>query len=96
MGIMFGHLLKVDSLGPAIGGVTSLFALLGGSYGALITSGFLFKVVKVIPSYWLVQAGKSAPSRRRVARRGVDRHRVPGHSCSPCWPFGSTSATRSA
>jgi ABC-2 type transport system permease protein len=60
MGIMFGHLLKLDSLGPAIGGVTALFALLGGAYGPLITNGFLFKVVKVLPSYWLVQAGKSA------------------------------------
>jgi ABC-2 type transport system permease protein len=60
MGIMFGHLLKVDSLGPAIGGVTSLLALFGGSYGALITGGFLFKIVKLIPSYWLVQAGRSA------------------------------------
>ena len=60
MGIMFGHLLKVDSLGPAIGGVTSLFALFGGSYGALITGGFLFKIVKLIPSYWLVQASHTA------------------------------------
>jgi ABC-2 type transport system permease protein len=60
MGIMFGHLLKLDSLGPAIGGVTSLFALLGGAYGPLVTSGFLFDVVKCLPSYWLVQAGKTA------------------------------------
>src|SRR5579863_3128921 len=60
MGIMFGHLLKVDSLGPAIGGVTSLFALLGGSYGPLITGGFLLSVVKFLPSYWLVQASKTA------------------------------------
>jgi ABC-2 type transport system permease protein len=60
MGIMFGHLLKVDSLGPAIGGLTSLFALLGGSYGPLIRSGPLFDVVKFIPSYWLVQASKTA------------------------------------
>jgi ABC-2 type transport system permease protein len=52
--------LKLDSLGPAIGGVTSLFALLGGAYGPLVTSGVLFKVVKVLPSYWLVQAGKTA------------------------------------
>jgi len=59
-GIMFGHLLKLDSLGPAIGGVTSLFALLGGAYGPLVTSGFLFDVVKCLPSYWLVQAGKTA------------------------------------
>ncbi len=60
MGIMFGHLLKLDSLGPAIGGVTSLMALLGGSYGQLITGGALFAVVKCLPSYWLVQAGKTA------------------------------------
>jgi len=60
MGIMFGHLLKLDSLGPAIGGVTSLFALLGGAYAPLVTSGFLFDVVKCLPSYWLVQAGKTA------------------------------------
>jgi ABC-2 type transport system permease protein len=60
MGVMFGHLLKLDSLGPAIGGVTSLFALLGGAYGPLVTGGALLNVVKVLPSYWLVQAGKSA------------------------------------
>jgi ABC-2 type transport system permease protein len=60
MGIMFGHLLKLDSLGPAIGGVTSLFALLGGAYTPLVTGGFFFTVVKLLPSYWLVQAGKTA------------------------------------
>jgi len=59
MGIMFGHLLKLDSLGPAIGGVTFLFALLGGAYTPLVTSGFLFTLVKLLPSYWLVQAGKT-------------------------------------
>lgn len=59
MGIMFGHLLKLDSLGPAIGGVTSLFALLGGAYSPLVTSGFLFTLVKFLPSYWLVQAGRT-------------------------------------
>jgi ABC-2 type transport system permease protein len=60
MGIMLGHLISVDSLGPAIGGITSLFALLGGVFGQLVTSGALFTVVKALPSYWLVQAGKSA------------------------------------
>jgi ABC-2 type transport system permease protein len=50
----------VALLGPAIGGVTSLFALLGGSYGPLITGGFLLSVVKFIPSYWLVQASHTA------------------------------------
>lgn len=60
LGILLGHLLPVDSLGPAIGGITSVLALLGGAYGPLISSGFLFQVIKCIPSYWLVQAGKSA------------------------------------
>lgn len=60
LGIMMGHLVSVDSLGPAIGGLTSLLALLGGAFGPLVTSGALFTVVKCLPSYWLVQAGKSA------------------------------------
>jgi ABC-2 type transport system permease protein len=60
LGIMFGHLLTTDSLGPAIGGTTSLFALLGGAYGPLVTSGALLTVVKCLPSYWLVIASKTA------------------------------------
>jgi ABC-2 type transport system permease protein len=60
IGIALGHLISVDSLGPALGGITSLFALLGGSFGPLAKSGVLFTIVKLLPSYWLVQAGKSA------------------------------------
>jgi ABC-2 type transport system permease protein len=60
LGIMFGHLLTTDSLGPAIGGTTALFALLGGAYGPLVTGGALLTVVKCLPSYWLVIASKSA------------------------------------
>ena len=60
LGIMLGHLLTPDSLGPALGGVTSLLALLGGAYGPLVTSGVLYDVIKLLPSFWLVQAGKTA------------------------------------
>ena len=60
LGILLGHLLRTDSLGPAMGGVTSLFALLGGAWGPLATTGVALSVVKVLPSYWLVQAGKTA------------------------------------
>jgi ABC-2 type transport system permease protein len=60
LGILLGHLLTPDSIGPAIGGATSLLALLGGAYGPLVTSGVLFTIVKFLPSYWLVQAGKTA------------------------------------
>ncbi len=60
LGILLGHLLTIESMGPALGGVTSLFALLGGAWGPTATSGWLFQVVKCLPSYWLVQAGKTA------------------------------------
>jgi ABC-2 type transport system permease protein len=60
IGIILGHLLTVDSMGPALGGATSLFALLGGAWGPLATGGILHTIVQGIPSYWLVQAGKSA------------------------------------
>ena len=60
LGILLGHLVSVDSLGPVIGGGTSLLALLGGAYGPLATSGVFLTVVKYLPSYWLVQAGRSA------------------------------------
>jgi ABC-2 type transport system permease protein len=60
LGILLGHLLSVDSMGPAMGGTTTLFALLGGAWGPLATSGVFLTLVKCLPSYWLVQAGKSA------------------------------------
>jgi ABC-2 type transport system permease protein len=61
LGIVLGYLLSVDALTPAIGGVVVLFALVGGVYGfQLAHSGPLFDVMKAIPSYWLVQAGKTA------------------------------------
>lgn len=60
LGLMAGHLLKPDSLGPAVGGVTALFALLGGAWGPLSTGKTFVEVVKAVPSYWLVQSGKVA------------------------------------
>jgi ABC-2 type transport system permease protein len=61
LGILLGHLLKADSSAIALGGIVTLFALLGGVYGFQIaTSGPMFQVIKAIPSYWLVQAAKSA------------------------------------
>lgn len=60
LGILLGHLVSVDTMGPALGGSTALFALLGGAYGPIVTGGVLLTIVKGIPSYWLVQAGKTA------------------------------------
>jgi ABC-2 type transport system permease protein len=60
IGILLGHLLTPDSMGPALGGLTALFALLGGAWSPLATHGVFLDIVKLIPSYWLVQAGKTA------------------------------------
>jgi ABC-2 type transport system permease protein len=60
IGILFGHLLTPDALGPALGGITALFALLGGAWAPIATHGAFLEIVKLIPSYWLVQAGKTA------------------------------------
>jgi ABC-2 type transport system permease protein len=61
LGILLGHLLRPDSSAPAIGGIVTLFSLLGGVYGFQIAkSGVMFDIIKGLPSYWLVQAGKTA------------------------------------
>jgi ABC-2 type transport system permease protein len=63
LGILLGHVLTVDSMGPAIGGITALLALLGGAWGPVGGSGgVLHEVIQLVPSYWLVQAADSALS----------------------------------
>lgn len=60
IGIMLGHLIKGDSMGPFLGGGISLFSILGGAYFPIGTSpGFMHEFVRLIPSFWLVQAGKA-------------------------------------
>jgi len=56
LGIALGHMLTVDSIGPAIGGLTALLALVGGVWFP-VTHGFLHDVGQTLPSYWLAQAG---------------------------------------
>ncbi|GAB2470852.1 ABC transporter permease [Jatrophihabitans fulvus] len=60
IGIMLGHLIRSDSMGPVIGGGMSLFSLLGGAYFPIGQGGgFMHEFVRLIPSFWLVQAGKT-------------------------------------
>ena len=33
LGLWLGHVLSVDTMGPALGGITALFALIGGALG---------------------------------------------------------------
>jgi ABC-2 type transport system permease protein len=60
LGIVLGHLLTPDSIGPAMGGGISLLALLGGTWFPLGNHGFLYDIAQYLPSYWLVQASHVA------------------------------------
>jgi ABC-2 type transport system permease protein len=56
LGIALGHLLSSDSIGPAVGGLVGVLALLGGSWFPISGHGFLHYLGQALPSYWLVQA----------------------------------------
>lgn len=61
LGILLGHLIGSDTSAPAVAGIVTLFSLLGGVYGFQIArSGAMFQFIKALPSYWLVQADKTA------------------------------------
>jgi ABC-2 type transport system permease protein len=57
LGVALGHVLTVDSVGPATGGIVSLLAVISGTWFP-ITHGFLHDIGQFVPSYWLVQAGR--------------------------------------
>jgi ABC-2 type transport system permease protein len=59
LGIFLGHLLNVDSIGPATGGTVTLLAFVGGTWFP-VTGGFLHAIGQFVPSYWLVQASHVA------------------------------------
>jgi ABC-2 type transport system permease protein len=60
LGVLLGHMLTPDSIGPAMGGGISLLALLGGTWFPISGHGFLHDLAQFIPSYWLVQASHIA------------------------------------
>lgn len=60
LGILVGHLVSADAVGPAIGGLTALLALLGGVWFPISGHGVLHFVGQALPSYWLVQAARIA------------------------------------
>src|SRR6266542_3898359 len=70
LGVWLGHVLSIDSMGPAMGGITSLFALLGGALGPLASHGFMHHVAELLPSYWLVQAGHAAYTEQSWSGKG--------------------------
>jgi len=70
LGIMIGHMLTPDSIGPAMGGGISLLALLGGTWFPISSNGFLHDIAQLLPSYWLVQASHVAVGGHAWAAKG--------------------------
>jgi ABC-2 type transport system permease protein len=60
LGVIMGHLLTADSIGPAMGGGTSVLALVSGTWFPLQDSGVIHDLAQFLPSYWLVQANHVA------------------------------------
>jgi ABC-2 type transport system permease protein len=59
LGILIGHVLSNDAVGPAIGGLTAALAFFSGTWFPL-GHGTLADVAQYLPSYWLVQASRVA------------------------------------
>jgi ABC-2 type transport system permease protein len=55
LGIVLGHLLGVEAVGPTIGGLSGLLGFLGGVWFPL-GDGIVRDVAQLLPSFWLVQA----------------------------------------
>ena len=70
LGILMGHLLSVDAIGPAMGGSVALLAFLGGTWFPIPDQGLLHVVGQLLPSYWLVQAGHVALGGAAWGRQG--------------------------
>ena len=61
LGIMLGHLIRSDSMGPVMGGGLSLLSIAGGAFGPIGGSGTIVaKLSELTPTYWIVRAGHTA------------------------------------
>jgi ABC-2 type transport system permease protein len=68
-GILIGHLVTTDSVGPIMGGLVSILAFVSGTWFP-ITSGFLYSFGPFLPSWWLVQASRTAINGHGWGARG--------------------------
>ena len=74
LGIFLGHLLTADSIGPAIGGIVSLLALVSGTWFPIGSHGILHDIAQYLPlNCWLEPV--TSPSAVRRERDSVDRDR---------------------
>jgi ABC-2 type transport system permease protein len=59
LGVLVGHMLTADTIGPANAGLVSLLALVSGNWFP-VADGVMHDIAQFLPSYWLVQASHVA------------------------------------
>jgi ABC-2 type transport system permease protein len=69
LGVLVGHLVNTDAVGPLMGGLVSILAFLSGTWFP-ITGGFLHAFGQFLPSWWLVQARNVAVNGHGWSARG--------------------------
>jgi ABC-2 type transport system permease protein len=94
LGVLVGHLLTADTIGPANAGLVSVLAFVSGTWFPL-GDGFLHDVAQFLPSYWLVQASHVALGGSAWTTTGGPWS-LPGRSCSLSARAPRTAATPNA
>ena len=94
LGIGLGHCSTTTRPARRLGGGVSLFAFLGGSWFPITGGGLFIAFCKLLPSYWLVQAGHvGLGGDEPVGRRGVGRDRGVDGRRRRRWRCGPTGGT---
>ena len=86
LGILAGHLLSEDTMGPAVGGITAILAFVSGTWFPLPAHGFLHGLVaEPARPPTSCRRDVSASAATPGGRRG-GWWWPPGRSCSGSWP----------
>ena len=73
LGILLGHLLTADSIGPAVGGLVLSLALVSGPWSPFGSHGFLHDIAQFLSPDWLVQASHVSLGGHAWTVGGLDR-----------------------
>jgi ABC-2 type transport system permease protein len=72
LGILLGHLVKGETLGPLSGALFTFLALLGGIWFPVDQMPtWLADVAKATPSYWLAEAGREPLTGHNIGLHGL-------------------------
>ena len=72
LGILIGHLIKAETLGPLSGALFTVLALLGGIWFPVSQMPHaMASIAKATPSYWLAEAGREPLAGHTIGAHGL-------------------------